>query len=113
MVKDATEGVKGCLHCNLTNTTSHENQVLLNSQTSQTPFATIYLDLWSPGDIVDKQGNTKVLTAMDCLTWFVMVAFLQSEVTALTVAQTFMEQFVGTVGLPLHVVLDKDRKSVV
>ena len=37
MVKDATEGVKGCLHCNLTNTNSHENQVLLNSQTRQRP----------------------------------------------------------------------------
>ena len=110
MVRDATQGVKSCLHCNLTNATSHENQVLLNSQTSQTPFATIYLDLWSPGDLPDKHGNTKVLTAMDCLTGFVMIAFLQSEVTALTVAQTLMERFVGTVGLPLHVVVDKGNE---
>ena len=47
---------------------------------------------------------------MDCLTGFVMIAFLQSEVTALTVAQTLMEQFVGTVGLPLHVVVDKGNE---
>ena len=74
MVRDATQGVKGCLHCNLANATSHENQVLLNSQTSQTPFATIYLDKWNPGNLTDKQGNVKVLTAMDCFTGFVMVA---------------------------------------
>ena len=110
MVRDATTGVKGCLHCNLTNATSHENQTLLNSQTSQVPFATVYLDIWSPGDLTDKYGNTKVLTAMDCLTGFVMVAFLQSEVSSFTVAQTFLEQFVGTVGLPFHVVVDKGNE---
>ena len=110
MVRDATEGVKSCLHCNLTNATSHENQTLLNSQTSQVPFATVYLDIWSPGDIPDKYGNTKVLTAMDCLTGFVMVAFLQSEVSSFSVAQTFLERFVGTVGLPLHVVVDKGNE---
>ena len=47
---------------------------------------------------------------MDCLTGFVMIVFLQSEVTALTVAQTLMERFVGTVGLPLHVVVDKGNE---
>ena len=110
MVCDATTGVKGCLHCNLTNATSHENQTLLNSQTSQVPFATVYLDIWSPGELTDKYGNTKVLTAMDCLTGFVMVAFLQSEVSSFTVAQTFLERFVGTVGLPFHVVVDKGNE---
>ena len=39
-----------------------------------------------------------------------MVAFLQSEVSSFTVAQTFLEQFVGTVGLPFHVVVDKGNE---
>ena len=94
----------------LTNATSHENQTLLNSQTSQVPFATVYLDIWTPGELTDKYGNTKVLTAMDCLTGFVMVSFLQSEVSSFTVAQSFLEQFVGTVGLPFHVVVDKGNE---
>ena len=110
MVRDATQGVKGCLHCNLANATSHENQVLLNSQTSQTPFDTIYLDIWSPGDLTDKRGNVKVLTAMDCLTGFVIVALLQHEVSANTVAQALMERFVGTIGLPMHIVVDKGNE---
>ena len=47
---------------------------------------------------------------MDCLTGFVMVAFLQLEVSSFTVAQTFLERFVGTVGLPFHVVVDKGNE---
>ena len=39
-----------------------------------------------------------------------MVAFLQSEVSSFSVAQTFLERFVGTVGLPLHVVVDKGNE---
>ena len=100
MVRDATEGVRGCLHCNLGNTTNHETQTQINTNTSSSPFATVYMDVWSPGDLPDKHGNTKVLTMMDCLTGFVIIAFLRFKVNALIVTQAIMESLVCTVGLP-------------
>ena len=45
MVRDVTLAVKGCLHCNLSNATSHENQIPLTSTTSEAPFSTIFLDV--------------------------------------------------------------------
>ena len=47
---------------------------------------------------------------MDCLTGFVIVALLQHEVSANTVAQALMERFVGTIGLPMHIVVDKGNE---
>ena len=106
MIRDVTIAVKGCLHCSLSNTTSHENQTLLTSITSESPFATVYLDIWSPGDLTDKHGNTKVLTMMDCLTGFVIIAFIRFELNALAIAQAIMERLIGTVGLPHKIVVD-------
>ena len=106
MVRDATLAVKGCLHCNLGNATSHENQTLLQSLTSSSPFQVVYFDVWSPGDLPDKHGNIKVLTMMDCLTGFVIIAFLRFELNSLVVAQAIMERLVCTVGLPFRVVVD-------
>ena len=106
MVRNATKGVQGCLHCNLGNTTNHETQTKIHTNTSSSPFATVYMDVWSPGNLPDKHGNTKVLTMMDCLTGFVIIAFLWFKVNALIVTQAIMESLVCTVGLPLHVVVD-------
>ena len=64
------------------------------------------MDVWSPGNLPDKHGNTKVLTMMDCLTGFVIIAFLRFELNALIVTQVIMERVVCTVGLPFHVVVD-------
>ena len=47
---------------------------------------------------------------MDCLSGFVIVALLQHEVSTNTVAQALMEQFVGTIGLPMHIVVDKGNE---
>ena len=110
MTRDATKGVRGCLHCNLGNTTDHETQTLLNANTSDSPFATVYLDVWSPGDLPDKHGHIKVLTMMDCLTGFVIIGFIRYELNALTITQAIMESLICTVGLPLHMVVDSGTK---
>ena len=98
--------VRGCLHCNLSNATNHEHQTLIQSITNGSPFHTVYLDTWSPGDLPDKFGHVKILTIMDCLTGFVILAFLRFEATAQVVAQALMTHLICPFGLPYHIVVD-------
>ena len=64
------------------------------------------MDVWSPGDLPDKFGYVKVLTMMDCLTGFVIIAFLRFELNSMVISQAIMERLICTVGLPLQVVVD-------
>jgi hypothetical protein len=55
VVRDFSHGVRGCAHCNLANTTSHEQQALLHTLSCDVPFDVLYLDI-GPQEIC--QTNT-------------------------------------------------------
>jgi hypothetical protein len=108
MYRDIHDGVKGCAHCNLANAASHEAQLLIHSLACDEPFDVIHLDLWSPGDICDKDGNVKVLTCLDSMTGFAMAAFLQGEINATKVANAIVSTLFVSIGLPRLIVVDAD-----
>jgi hypothetical protein len=109
VVRDVTDGVRSCAHCNLANATSHEQQSLLHTLSCDVPFDVVYLDIWSPGDMPDKYGNVKVLTFIDCMTGFAMATFLtQGDIDARTLADAALTAFFGAVGLPRLVIVDAD-----
>jgi hypothetical protein len=109
VVRDVTDGVRGCAHCNLANATSHEQQSLLHTLSCDVPFDVVYLDIWSPGELPDKYGNVKVLTFIDCMTGFAMATFLsQGDIDARTIADAALTAFFGAVGLPRLVIVDAD-----
>ena len=108
VVRDVTEGVRGCGHCNLANAASHESQLLLHTLSCDTPFDVIFLDFWSPGDVPDKHGNVKVLTYMDCMTGFVMATFMSGNMDSMAVADAVVQAFFTSVGLPRLIFVDAD-----
>jgi hypothetical protein len=110
LVRDVTDGVRGCAHCNLANATSHEQQSILHTMSCDVPFDVVYLGIWSPGDMPDKYGNVKVLTFIDCMTGFAMATFLSvgDVIDARTIADAALTAFVGAVGLPRLVIVDAD-----
>ncbi len=109
LVRDVTDGVRSCMHCNLANATSHENQSLLNTLACDVPFDVIFLDIWSPGSMPDKYGTLKVLTFIDCMTGFAMATFInQGKVDARTIADAALTAFFGPVGLPRLIIVDAD-----
>jgi hypothetical protein len=68
MFRDIHDGIRGCAHCNLANAASHESQLLLHTLACDEPFDVVHLDIWSPGDICDKEGNIEVLTFLEAMT---------------------------------------------
>ena len=109
LVRDVTEGVRGCMHCNLANATSHENQALLHTLACDVPFDVVFLDIWSPGSMPDKYGTLKVLTFVDCMTGFAMATFLnQGTIDARTIADAALTAFFGPVGLPRLIIVEAD-----
>lgn len=108
MTRDLCEGIRSCSHCNLANATSHENQLLLHTLSCDVPFDVVFMDIWSPGDMVDKQGNTKVLASVDCMTGYALGAFLSSTIDAKTVADAALTTMSIPVGLPRLIIVDAD-----
>jgi hypothetical protein len=72
------------------------------------PFDVVHLDIWSPGDICDKEGNIKVLTFLEAMTGFAMAAFLQGEINAHKVANAVVSTLFVTIGLPRLIVVAAD-----
>ena len=108
LVRDATVGVRGCMHCNLANVASNEAQVQLQTLACDVPFDVIFLDIWSPGDVPTSDGTSKMLTLLDCMTSFAMGTFLSGEITAETVADAAISVFFNSVGLPRLIIVDAD-----
>ena len=65
MVCNITEGIKGCIHCQLANQASHEAQEELQTLACDMPFDVVFLDICQT---TDKEHNLKVITMLDCLT---------------------------------------------
>ena len=107
MTRDAHEGVLGCAHCNLANNSSHEAKMLLHTLSCDGPFDTVFLDLWSPGQIPSSDGATKVLTCLDGLTGFANACFLYGTIDAKNVAMMAFTHFFVPFGLPRMIFVDR------
>ena len=64
------------------------------------------MDFWSPGDIVGKWGNTKLLTITCGMTGYVAGAFLSGPINAESVAMVTFTSFCVPFGLPRIIVVD-------
>ena len=108
MVRDATEGIRGCGHCRLAKIASHESQSILNTMACDTPFDVVFLDYWLPGELPDKDGNIKLLTAIDSMTGYAMGAFVTGAVNAETTANAALASVFIPFGLPRMNEVDAD-----
>ena len=66
------------------------------------------VDLWMPGKLVDKLGNTHQLMNCMCdLTQFILIKDARAEI----LAKLFIEQVVFSFGMVAVIVVDADKKS--
>ena len=110
VARDITNGVLGCATCRLANHNSHEAQMHLYAFTCDEPFSMIFLDMWKPGDVPEKDGTREVLTMLDGMTGFAAGAFLGKPITAEVLADITFSQFFCVFGLPRLIVVDADSK---
>ena len=107
MQRDVTQGIRSCTHCRLANQASHEAQVQLQTLACDVPFDVVYLDIWSPGKITDKDGHTKVLTMIDSMTGFAAAAFLRDTTTdSKGIGMASFATFFIPYGLPRLIMVD-------
>ena len=106
--RDTYEAVTGCAHCRLANNASHEAQMRLYALPCDTPFDVVFLDVWSPGEVTEKDGSRKILTMLDCMTGFAAGTTLMDEVTSEVLAVKAFTAFFVSYGLPRLIIVDAD-----
>jgi hypothetical protein len=110
MYLDIKEAVGACAHCKLANAVGQDSQSILDAISCDTPFDIIAIDVWSPGAVSDKYGNTKTLTSLDTMTGFASAAILQSA-TSDNVARACFATFFVPNGLPKLVLIDAGSEN--
>ena len=110
MYLDIKEAVGACAHCKLANAVGQESKSILEAISCDTPFDVIAIDIWSPGAVVDKEGNTKALTSLDTMTGFASTVILQTA-TSDSVARACFATFFVPNGLPKLVLLDAGSEN--
>jgi ribosomal protein L21E len=110
MYLDVKEAVGACAHCKLANAVGQESKSILDAISCDTPFDVIAIDIWSPGAVPDKYGNTKALTSLDTMTGFASAAILQ-EATSEAVARACFATFFVPNGLPKLVLIDAGSEN--
>ena len=110
MRRDIKLLVKPCAACIAYNTWRNRKSKLYFSWSVTIPFYIMYVDLWMPGKISNKYGETIQLMNYMCdLTQF-LISILVYESTSETLAELFMEHVVLSFGMMAVVVLDVDSK---
>jgi hypothetical protein len=107
---DIKEEVGACAHCKLANAVGQDSRSILDAMSCDTPFDIIAIDVWSPGAVSDKYGNTKTLTSLDTMTGFASAAILQSA-TSDNVARACFATFFVPNGLPKLVLIDAGSEN--
>jgi ribosomal protein L21E len=110
MYLDVKEAVGACAHCKLANAVGQESKSILDAISCDTPFDVIAIDIWSPGAVPDKEGNTKALTSLDTMTGFASTAILQTA-TSDAVARACFATFFVPNGLPKLVLIDAGSEN--
>ncbi len=70
VARDITNGVLGCATCRLANHNSHEARMCLYAFNCDEPFSMIFLDMWKPGKVPEKDGACEGLTMQVGMTCF-------------------------------------------
>lgn len=107
MIRDA---VSSCAHCKLTNASSHKSQQILKTLDCDTPFDIVSLDVWSPGNLSNKFGDTKVLTCVDTMSGFAGADFLRTASSDEVAMRCFSAFFIPN-GLPRLVIIDAGSEN--
>ena len=105
MRSDVKEWIQRCAQCIVSRTWKNKKNDLYFSWPVTVPFWILHCDLWSPGNITDKQGNTTVLNCMCDLTQFV-VSSVTSDTTAASLSQLIMENVFLKYGMSAVIVVD-------
>jgi hypothetical protein len=74
--------------------------MLLHSFVCDEPFSVIFLDVWQPGEIREKDGSCAVLTMLEGMCGFGAVVFLPKKITSETLGDAMFSTFVPVFGLP-------------
>jgi hypothetical protein len=77
--------------------------------TCDEPFIMIFLDMWKPGDVPEKDGTSKVLTMLSGMTGFAAGAFLGKPITAEILADITFSQSICVFGRPRLIIVDADN----
>jgi hypothetical protein len=109
--KDIREAVQGCAHCVLTNATGHKSQQIWKALEFDVPFDVISMDIWSPGEVQTKFGETKVLTSLDTMTGFASADFLRAGVDSEQLARRAYAAFFVPNGLPKLILIDAGSEN--
>ena len=104
------ETVSSCAHCKLTNATSHQAQQVLEALSCDGPFDVVSLDVWTPGNVVNKHGDTKIATCCDTLTGFASADVLQATTSEELSMRAFAAFFIPN-GLPRLVIIDAGSEN--
>jgi hypothetical protein len=104
--RDVRRGVLGCACCRVANHNDHSNQMLLQSFVCNEPFSVVFLDVWQPGEIRERDGSYLVLTILKGMCGFGAGAFLPKRITSETLADAMFSTFVPVFGLPRLIITD-------
>ena len=110
MYSDVRTAIATCAHCRLANAVGHEAQTILTAISSDTPFDVIAIDVWSPGDVPDKDGNIKAITSLDTMTGFASVTVIEQVTSEVVARQCFAAFFVPN-GLPKLILVDAGSEN--
>ena len=72
--KEVEQFIRAREHFKFVKFMPHWVQNMLHTIDSDNPFDVVFLDFWEPGDIPDQDGYRKILTCLDCMTGFGIVA---------------------------------------
>jgi hypothetical protein len=84
--------------------------MLLQSFVCDEPFSVIFLDIWQPGEVTEKDGSFAVLTMLEGMCSFAATAFLPQSITSETLADATFSTFFAHFGMPRLIVVDADSK---
>ena len=98
--------VSACRHCRLANNASHKSQMQLHKLESNTPFDIVFLDVWEPGEVAEKDGSHKVLTCLECMMGFAVAMVLGSDFSFEMLARKAFAAFFMPYGLPKLIIVD-------
>jgi hypothetical protein len=110
VAQDITNGILGCATCHLVNHNSHKAQMHLYAFTCDEPFSMIFLDMWKPNNVLEKDGTCEVLVMFNGMMGFGAGAFLSKLITAEVLTDITIFQFFSVFSLPHLIVVDVDSK---
>jgi hypothetical protein len=84
--------------------------MLLQSFICDEPFSVIFLDIWQPGEVTEKDDPFAVLTMLEGICSFAATAFLPQKITSETLADAMFRTLFAHFGMPRLIVVDADSK---